>query len=838
MRALDRARGTTAHLRDLFVKPDFDGAAVEVSFTMPKTCRGGSWKIAAGRRTITAGSVPRRKGRILLKARMPGFRPWSIEDPFLYRLVLALNVDGGDFRVVQDFGMRKFHVAGRQIHLNNKPFYVRGVVRGREAHDHPNLSGLSETEYYAKFIRAAKALGFNLIRFHSRVPPEAYFQAADRLGILTHVEVRKYYGKYQKERELMDHDPVLVRPADWRRMILSIRNHASLMAYCLGNEINQPGRNPQVCDRARQLRRLDPTRLFIDTCARGEYDRGSIDFDVQHMGYFAPFGRNYGMFDTSANWAIFGSIHGKLMVQGGPPAATRREVPVNFPVLAHETGHYIALRDLESLKRKCARCGVQEPWWIDELIKLRRLKGLEKDYPRMLNASQRYQYLWHKQVFESIRKSPILGGFHFLQMADTERYENANGLLDCFDDIKPNVDPAAYRRFNDDAVLVADLPRRTFFEKEKLQIPIWLSNCSGALRGEGTLQWRIKAAAGRAVVLQGRLDRVDVEYGRSRIATIEITWPAADRAQALVLDVSLTCGRMRPVSNEWNLWLYPNRPETLAIGRATVCLTEINLVKRYPQLAVSEDLARPERLLISDRFSDPVFRHLHDGGDVLILYRVAETRARRTPSVPVPRERYYMPCIWDRFKAVIWDRGHNLGGFTRPHPALRGFPTDGYIDFQFAGIIDDCDKLSLDGFPAAVQPIVQGVDKAVRDRYDVFTFKLPELQPGWTMRKFAYLFDLRVGTGRVMMCGFNLTGLQRDVPEACAMFETLAACVSSPAWRPKATLSVDELKDYLARKGRQPRIKERKMTQYWQLDDAPLESAQYWQEAEEWIRRG
>ncbi len=838
MPKFERVSYATDFLHDLFVRPDFDGSAVDVSFTMPRNGRGGSWRIVAGRRAIAAGRIPRKTGRILFAARMPGFTPWTIEDPFLYRLEIVLNVAGREVRVVQDFGMRKFHVADRQIHLNNKPFYVRGVIRGREAHDHPNLSGLSERGYYEKFIRAAKALGFNFIRFHSRVPPAAYFEAADRLGILTHVEVRKYYGKYQKERELMDHDPVLVRPGDWRRMILRIRNHASLMAYCLGNEINQPGRNPQVADRAAQLRRLDPTRLFIDTCARGECDRGFIDFDVQHMGYFAPFGRNYGMFDTTANWAIFGSIHGKEMVDGQPPAVTRREVPVSFPVLAHETAHYVALRDLDALRRKCARHGVQEPWWVEELIRLRRAKGLERDYPRMLAASQRYQHAWHKQVFEGIRKSPILGGFHFLQLADTDRYENANGLIDCFDDIKPNVDPAAYRRFNADAVLVADLPRRTFFEGQKVQVPVWLSNCSGDLRGEGTLRWQARSVDGAGVLLRGRLGRVDIEYGRHRIATIEIEWPAASRPQALSLDVSLACGRMRPVANQWNLWLYPNRPETLPIQRATVALADVNLVKRYPQVKINGDLARPEKLLIADRFSDPVFRHLDRGGDVLMLYRVPETRARRTPSVAVPREKYYMPSTWDRFKAVIWDRGHNLGGFVRPHPALRGFPTDGYIDFQFAGIIDDCDKLSLDGFPAAVSPIIQGVDKASRDRYDVFTFKLPELQPDWTMRKFAYLFDLRAGRGRLMMCGFNLTGLERDVPEACAMFESLAACVSSPGWKPRAAIAVADLKSYLASKGRQPRIKERKMTQYWQLDDAPLESAQYWKDAEEWIRKG
>ena len=125
----------------------------------------------------------------------------------------------------------------------------------------------------------------------------------------------------------------------------------------------------------------------------------------------------------------------------------------------------------------------------------------------------------------------------------------------------------------------------------------------------------------------------------------------------------------------------------------------------------------------------------------------------------------------------------------------------------------------------------------MRDRYDVFTFKLRELQPDWTMRKFAYLFDARVGKGRLMMCGFNLTGIEKDVPEACAMFESLAVCVTESKWAPKTKIAVADLKKFLAKKGRQRRIKERMMTQYWQLDAEPLESAQYWKDARAWIEK-
>ncbi|MFQ6048309.1 MAG: hypothetical protein ACE5K7_02980, partial [Phycisphaerae bacterium] len=186
----------------------------------------------------------------------------------------------------------------------------------------------------------------------------------------------------------------------------------------------------------------------------------------------------------------------------------------------------------------------------------------------------------------------------------------------------------------------------------------------------------------------------------------------------------------------------------------------------------------------------------------------------------------------------IWDRGHNQGGFIRPSAALGDFPHDGFIDFQFCNLIDDCDKIDLDDFPISVEPIIQGVDKASRDRFDVFTFKLRELQPGWTMRKFAYLFELAVGSGRLLVCGFNFTGLGRAIPEVCGLFEALVSYVRSDEFRPSWSISPERLADYLRTKASQPRIKERMMTQFWQLDAEPLESDRYWKQAEAYLREG
>lgn len=68
-----------------------------------------------------------------------------------------------------------------------------------------------------------------------------------------------------------------------------------------------------------------------------------------------------------------------------------------------------------------------------------------------------------------------------------------------------------------------------------------------------------------------------------------------------------------------------------------------------------------------------------------------------------------MPAVWDWFKGVIWDRGHNCGAVIHPHPSLAGFPHAGFADLQFHALIDDCDKINLDDFPVKIEPIMRGV---------------------------------------------------------------------------------------------------------------------------------
>ncbi|MFH0797049.1 MAG: glycoside hydrolase family 2 TIM barrel-domain containing protein [Candidatus Omnitrophota bacterium] len=824
---------------DLFVRPEYDHSCITVTFTPPSGCTWVKWRVLDGDEAVFHGNATVYSGApVRFKAQVPNFKPWNVNTPYLYTLDLTLEVPGREFAIRQRFGMRKIEATADGLFLNNERFFVRGYIRGREAHDHPNLEGMPLKEYYAKNIRMAKAYGFNFVRFHSVIPPEECFQVADELGILIHIEMRKYYGKYQKERKSMEFEGDLLNETEWREMVLKLRNHPSLMVYCMGNEIDHPGKNPRCTHFYDLTKELDPTRLFIDTCSRGEFDRKAVDFDVQFMGYFYPFGKDYDMFENTLNWLVYGSCTDLPLVDQDCEERTAyrltRTIPVPRPVVAHEICHYVALRDLEVLDGKFERAGVGKPWWLGELKKLVALKGLEKDYPLMYEASRHFQFIGWKLGIEGARRSRILSGFHFLQFSDTDRYENSNGLVDCFDDPQ-GIDQDRFLQFNGDTVLLADLPRRTFFEEEKVVVPIVLSHFSAEVKGMAEFSFELKSKVGSTVRIAGKLGKISLdECGRREVCRITLHLPTAEKPEALELTCRLTgMTGAKYIKNSYNLWLYPNRPEAIVPMAATVALDEVNLRSRYPQIESKGTPENPERLMIIDRFSDPVIRHLARGGDILMLYRVPETRDRRDRNAP--REAYYLPATWDRFKTVIWDRGHNCGAFLRPSHAMDGFPHDGFLDMQFYELVDDCDKINLDDFPVAVEPLIQGVDKATRDRFDVYSYGLSELQPFYTLRKFAYLFEIRVGSGRLLLTGLNFTGLSRNVPETCALFESLLRYVVSDAFRPAAQISPEALEQYLLDKGKAPHIRERRMTQYWQLDEEPLESNKYWKESLEYI---
>jgi hypothetical protein len=139
--------------------------------------------LAGGRVVASAtGSSPR---PLTLKIRHP--RLWSPSDPYLYQLRVRLLAGRATLDDVQSyFGMRAVtlgRVGGAtRILLNGKFLFETGAL---DQGYWPDGLYTPPSDAAMRFdIRAAKRLGYDMLREHQKVQPDRWYYWADRLGIL------------------------------------------------------------------------------------------------------------------------------------------------------------------------------------------------------------------------------------------------------------------------------------------------------------------------------------------------------------------------------------------------------------------------------------------------------------------------------------------------------------------------------------------------------------------------------------------------------------------------------------------------------------------------------
>ena len=149
-------------------------------------------------------------------------RLWSLEDPYLYRVVSVIKsgskiVDQVNVR----YGIRTFRFDGATgFYLNEKHIKLQGTNNHQ---DHAGLgSALPDYLQYYR-VRLLKNMGVNAYRASHNPPTPELLDACDSLGML-----------------IMDENRLLNSSSgfldDFERLILRDRNHPSVFMWCIGNE--------------------------------------------------------------------------------------------------------------------------------------------------------------------------------------------------------------------------------------------------------------------------------------------------------------------------------------------------------------------------------------------------------------------------------------------------------------------------------------------------------------------------------------------------------------------------------------------------------------------------
>jgi len=182
---------------------------------------------------------------------------WSPESPFLYGLELTVTSPEGKEvdRVSSYFGMRKIHVEGNRIYLNNAPYYQRLVL---DQGFYPDGIWTSPSdEALKRDIVLGKEAGFNGARLHQKVFEERYYYWADKLGYLTWGESASWgmdANNIEAARNFI---------TEWAECVKRDRNHPSLIVWTPFNEQWWPDKAnyPRLAGDVYNLTKLiDPTR--------------------------------------------------------------------------------------------------------------------------------------------------------------------------------------------------------------------------------------------------------------------------------------------------------------------------------------------------------------------------------------------------------------------------------------------------------------------------------------------------------------------------------------------------------------------------------------------------
>lgn len=137
----------------------------------------GGRKVAS--KTVTAAGA----SSVVLPVKKP--KLWWPESPFLYDVkFIVKDKDGNTVDEVSSYaGLRKFHIEGRRMFLNNEPFYLRTVLDQGFYPD--GIWTAPSDEALRADIELSKKAGFNGARLHQKVFEERFHYWADKLGYVT-----------------------------------------------------------------------------------------------------------------------------------------------------------------------------------------------------------------------------------------------------------------------------------------------------------------------------------------------------------------------------------------------------------------------------------------------------------------------------------------------------------------------------------------------------------------------------------------------------------------------------------------------------------------------------
>jgi hypothetical protein len=408
------------------------------------------------------------------------------------------------------------------------------------------------------------------------------------------------------------------------------------------------------------------------------------------------------------------------------------------PMISHEIGQWCVYPNFKEIPKYDGVLKARNFELFQETLKDHGMAQLADSF---LLASGKLQALCYKADIEAALRTKDFGGFQLLDLHDFPGQGTALvGVLDPFWGEKGYISPAEYNRFCNSTVPLARMKKLIFTNNETFEAAIEVAHYGDGPISACTPEWKITDQTGK-IIQSGKFAQTDIPLGNCfKLGDVSFPLSVITSPEKLVLEVSVN-GK----SNSWNFWVYP---------------------------AKKEAISGEENIRIVQKLDAQTAQFLKNGGSVLLNLEKGTLPKEMGGDVEIGFSSIFWNTAWTHGQAP-----HTLGILCNPsHPALADFPTEYYSNYQWWDAMSHSGAINLTSFPTELKPIVRVIDDWV------------------TNRPLALVFEGKVGKGKILISGIDLTSDLDKRPEAQQLLFSLKKYMTGGKFVPGIELTTEQIK--------------------------------------------
>ena len=585
---------------------------------------------------------------------------WNEFSPALYKL--RVNLKGLKGEVIdtlsENFGMREFKTRGTRFEVNGQQTFLRGTL---ECCIFP-LTGYPPTDLksWTKVLQTMKEYGLNTVRFHSWCPPEAAFDAADRLGMYFQIECSSWANSGTTLGDGGVIDDFIYKEGD--KILSAYGNHPSFCMLAYGNEPAGKNQNDYLGKLINYWKAKDNRRVY--TSGSGWPVIPENDYNLTAEPRIQRWGEGL-----------------KSIINGKAPQTMfdYRDIISGYtiPTVSHEIGQWCVYPDFKEIPKYT---GVLKPTNLEIFRESLTENNMGDQAEAFLMASGKLQALCYKADIEAALRTPGFAGFHLLQLHDFPGQGTALvGVLNPFFESKGYITAEEFRMFCNVTVPLARMQKLVYNNNEAFKATVEIAHFGKKPIDKAEIICQVINEKGDSIHKE-IFTKDKIEIGNcTNIGLYQMDLSDMMKAQKLTLEVRLANTSYK---NHWDFWVYP-----------------------------AKQVAEKANVFITEKLDRNAESELNKGGSVLLL-NFGKIGKEKGAGVAIGLSTVFWNTAWTNNQPP-----HTLGILCDPkHPVFKDFPTEDHSNWQWWDPVSHSQAMILDSFPAKLKPLIQPIDTWFENR--------------------------------------------------------------------------------------------------------------------------